>query len=79
MPLTKSGDAEQGRESEEPALHHHTGYGGQYHGAEHARAPAADNFFNHEQNGGDGRVKSGRQAGRRADGRDQANTFARQM
>ena len=69
-------NAEQRLAAEKPAHDHDAGDRGENDGTEDAGAPASDDFFNDEQDGGDGSVEGGGESGGGADGSHQAKFFA---
>ena len=70
------GNAEERLAAEKPAHDHDAGNGGENDGAENAGAPASDDFFDDEEDGGDGSVESGGQAGGGADRSHEAEFLA---
>src|SRR5271165_1057075 len=65
-------NTEKGFGAPEPARYHDTGDGRQNYGAKHGRAPAPDDFLNHEKNCRDGSVKSSGKSGCSSDGGEQS-------
>src|SRR5579864_5509406 len=73
------GDSEQCVSAEEPAHDDHAGDGGEDNGAKDARAPASDDFFDDEEDGGDWGIEGSGEAGGGADGSQQAQLLAREF
>ena len=65
--------------AQKPALDHSAGDCRQHHRAQNAGGPAADDFFDDEQHGGDGSVECGGQSGGSAHGCDEPQLLARQL
>src|SRR5581483_10201029 len=75
----ESGHAKHGLGAEEPARDNRPGNGGEHDGAEHAGAPASDDFLDHKQDGGDRRVEGGGETGGGAQRRDEPHSLAREV
>ncbi len=74
-----SRNAKQRFVAQKPALDDRAGNRRQHHRAQNAGGPAADNFFDDEQHGGDGSVERRGQPGGSAHRRDQPQLLARQL
>jgi len=69
-------NAEQWFRAEKPANDDNAGDGGENHRTEDAGAPAANDFFDDEEDGGNGRVKSSGESGSSTDGSHQTQFLA---